>query len=80
MVEGSLLKCSCGEPLEPDWDECPVCEKPILKERLTCPGCGREVKPKWKKCPNPKCKTPLDGWATPTGVPGTDTSDDKSVE
>jgi serine/threonine protein kinase/tetratricopeptide (TPR) repeat protein len=64
MVEESMLRCSCGEPLEPDWDECPTCLKPVVKEQLNCPKCGRNVKAKWKKCP--KCKTPLDGWATPS--------------
>ena len=72
MSEGSQLKCSCGEPLEPDWDECPACLKPIVKERLTCPQCGRDIKAKWKKCP--KCKTPLDGWATPTQTSDTGAS------
>lgn len=78
MVEGNMLRCSCGEPLEPDWDECPACEKPIVKERLTCPGCGRDVKAKWKKCPNPECKTPLDGWTTPTRMPETGKTNDNS--
>jgi formylglycine-generating enzyme required for sulfatase activity/serine/threonine protein kinase len=72
MVEESMLRCSCGEPLEPDWDECPACLKPIVKEQLNCPKCGRNVKAKWKKCP--KCKTPLDGWATPTQTSDTGTS------
>jgi len=72
MVEGSMLRCSCGELLEPDWDECPACLKPIVKEQLTCPECGREIKAKWKKCP--KCKTRLEGWATPTQASDTGTS------
>ncbi|MFC1761007.1 protein kinase [Planctomycetota bacterium] len=80
MAEGSMLRCSCGEPLESDWEECPVCYKPIEKERLTCPQCGRDVKARWKKCPNPKCKTPLDGWATPTHMPETGKTDDNSSQ
>jgi serine/threonine protein kinase/tetratricopeptide (TPR) repeat protein len=72
MVEESMLRCSCGEPLEPDWDECPACLKPVVKEQLNCPKCGRNVKAKWKKCP--RCKTPLDGWATPTQISDTGSS------
>lgn len=51
------IRCiKCGEPLKPEWDECPECETPVKKE-LTCPVCGGEIRETWKKCPI--CKTRL---------------------
>jgi len=58
--EGPIIKCKCGEDLEPDFDVCPNCGKPLCPN----PNCRRIIKAKWKICP--KCKTPLSGWATPT--------------
>lgn len=78
MIKTSTLKCSCGELLESDWTICPTCTKPIIKNQLTCPECGIEIKAKWKKCP--KCQTQLEGWATPTGINGTNTSDNGSSQ
>ena len=51
------MKCpSCGEHLEPSWDECPACETPTGAPG-TCPTCGGSLKSHWKKCPS--CKTSL---------------------
>lgn len=69
MNDQESLKCkNCGEDLESDWDVCPCCGTPTPIAQLLCPGCSRPVKPKWKLCP--KCKMALDGYMTPTGLPG----------
>ncbi|MGD9975904.1 MAG: SUMF1/EgtB/PvdO family nonheme iron enzyme [Desulfatirhabdiaceae bacterium] len=39
----------CGEPVEPGWKMCPVCEISLMA--LCCPQCGRPVKENWKRCP-----------------------------
>ena len=46
---------TCGEPVQPDWRICPVCETRL--KALTCPACGLAVKENWKRCP--QCEVPL---------------------
>ena len=46
------LICKCGEPLEKDWQVCPVCDTEIEIERKNnCKNCGKTLNPNWKKCP-----------------------------
>ena len=61
--ENSTTRCECGELLEPHFEVCPKCSKPV---QLLCPNsnCQEPLKPNWKFCP--KCRTPLSGWVTPT--------------
>jgi len=54
---------NCGEPLEADWKECPVCLTPTSSGVLTCPNCQAPIKKNWKICPH--CETRLSGWETP---------------
>ena len=58
--ENSINKCKCGGELEPDFEVCPNCGKPLCPNR----NCRRPIKPNWKFCPT--CRTSLSGWATPT--------------
>jgi len=50
---------NCDEPLENDWDECPVCQIRLRIPSIVCPNsnCGREVKEHWHVCP--WCKSAL---------------------
>ncbi|TSA56906.1 MAG: hypothetical protein D4R45_00160 [Planctomycetaceae bacterium] len=62
--ESSIITCqNCGEPLEADWKECPVCLTPTSSGVLTCPNCQASIKKNWKICP--RCETALSGWKTP---------------
>ena len=62
--DASIIKCQkCGEPLEADWKECPVCLTPTSSGTLTCPNCQAPIKKNWKICP--RCETRLSGWETP---------------
>ena len=68
--EQSILSCQqCGEALETDWENCPVCGTQTSSGAgLTCINCGRPVKERWRMCPS--CKTSLLGYATPTAMDG----------
>ena len=65
-----MITCNnCGEQLEPEWDECPYCETPVVR-KLICSNCGKELKPTMRKCPY--CKTPTEFGTqnpTPQGTP-----------
>ena len=62
--------------MQPQWDECPYCETPVVKENeIRCANCGELLDPEMRKCP--KCKTPTGrgGASTPSmTVPGADNS------
>lgn len=50
------LKCpGCGEPVQPNWKLCPMCETRL--QPLRCPQCGAPVENVWKRCP--ECEAPL---------------------
>jgi formylglycine-generating enzyme required for sulfatase activity len=40
---------SCGEPVQPTWRICPMCETRL--QAPACPFCRKPVKENWKRCP-----------------------------
>jgi len=68
MSDNTIETCQgCGEILQTEWDQCPVCflstkTASVIAEK-TCPQCQKMLKASWKQCP--WCKTKLSGWKTP---------------
>lgn len=45
-------KCpQCGEPIQDEWELCPLCASPLTLQKSKCSNCDNEVEDGWKSCP-----------------------------